>query len=541
MGESKRKNLRQSGQAPRQDGLTSRQDGQAPRPGGLPSRASGGASPAEPAALSRRQRQQQIQRRARRKKTLIITAIVLAVVIILGPLTLLSTGAFYRIVPAAEVGGRSYSISDFNYHYYSALQSNYENLQKSYGDYASYILDPKKPLNEQQFSEDMTWADYLGNSALMNIQNVVLLNDQAKAAGYTLSEEQEAELTALYEQIKTTAASYNYSLNGYLQAVYGNGMTPEIFQRNLRDSYVADAYAGSVVDSYQYSAEDLQAHYEANKNNFDAVTYRLFFVSGAAAEGEDAAAALAVALEKAKVFAGLADSSESFAQLALEYAAEDSKEKYQDPDATLNRDIRYSAVSGTTYGEWLFDAARQPGDTTVSESSSGHYVLYFEGRSDNHYNTVNVRHLLITPKAAEDGGEVDEAAWAKAEQEINALYDQWKAGEATEESFAALANEHSADGDGTTGGLYEGVYKGQMVRNFNDWCFDPARAPGDTGIVKTDYGYHIIYFVGEGGDYWTRIVTDSLKQQDYSAWILEKSALYEIKTSPFGMRFAKNI
>ena len=36
-----------------------------------------------------------------------------------------------------------------------------------------------------------------------------------------------------------------------------------------------------------------------------------------------------------------------------------------------------------------------------------------------------------------------------------------------------------------------------MVTNFNDWIFDASRKPGDTGIVESDYGYHIIYFVGD--------------------------------------------
>jgi len=42
-----------------------------------------------------------------------------------------------------------------------------------------------------------------------------------------------------------------------------------------------------------------------------------------------------------------------------------------------------------------------------------------------------------------------------------------------------------------------------MVKNFNDWCFDPNRQVGDTGIVQTDFGYHIIYFV-QGGEGWYR-------------------------------------
>ena len=128
---------------------------------------------------------------------------------------------------------------------------------------------------------------------------------------------------------------------------------------------------------------------------------------------------------------------------------------------------------------------------------------------------VNVRHILIEPadtssegsessavedSAAEEASE--EAAWADAEEEAERIYEEWKSGDATEESFGELANTYSADtGSNTTGGLYEDVYPGQMVTEFNDWCFDTSRQPGDTAIIRTSYGYHIMYYVGATENY----------------------------------------
>ena len=34
-----------------------------------------------------------------------------------------------------------------------------------------------------------------------------------------------------------------------------------------------------------------------------------------------------------------------------------------------------------------------------------------------------------------------------------------------------------------------------MVQAFNDWCFDDIRQPGDYGLVKTEFGYHLMFFV----------------------------------------------
>ncbi len=95
-------------------------------------------------------------------------------------------------------------------------------------------------------------------------------------------------------------------------------------------------------------------------------------------------------------------------------------------------------------------------------------------------------------------------------------------GRHTEDSFAELANELSADtGSNTKGGLYTEVYKGQMVTEFNDWCFDESRQPGDTGIVYNEgsyTGYHVIYFVGTDAPYWQVQVRNAMKNADYTQW-----------------------
>lgn len=127
---------------------------------------------------------------------------------------------------------------------------------------------------------------------------------------------------------------------------------------------------------------------------------------------------------------------------------------------------------------------------------------------------IDVRHILVTPKGgteAEDGTVTySEDEWNTCLLEAESLLKQWKSGDATEESFGLLANEATEDpGSQSTGGLYTYVYEGQMVPEFNDWCFDESRQYGDTGIVKTNYGYHIMYFVySEEG--WTRRAKEAL-------------------------------
>ncbi len=143
----------------------------------------------------------------------------------------------------------------------------------------------------------------------------------------------------------------------------------------------------------------------------------------------------------------------------------------------------------------------QPTDEELAAYFYEHAAGYSDAGVTKDSLYVNVRHILIFPEGADSATasteEFSEEAWAAAEANAQAILDEWLAGDKTEDSFAALANEHSQDpGSNTNGGLYENVTEGEMVEAFNDWCFDPSRQVGDTGIVKTNYGYHVMFFSG---------------------------------------------
>lgn len=83
------------------------------------------------------------------------------------------------------------------------------------------------------------------------------------------------------------------------------------------------------------------------------------------------------------------------------------------------------------------------------------------------------------------------------------MYEEWQSGDQSETSFANLAKEFSDDGGSrSAGGRYSHVYQGQMVETFENWCFDESRKPGDTGLVETTYGVHIMYFISNGPEKW---------------------------------------
>lgn len=142
----------------------------------------------------------------------------------------------------------------------------------------------------------------------------------------------------------------------------------------------------------------------------------------------------------------------------------------------------------------------KPTDKELEAFFAEHEQQYAEGGMTKEDDFVDVRHILVMA----EGGTTDEQGkttytdeeWAACEKKAQEVLDTWLAGDKTEESFAKLATEKTQDpGSQGTGGLYERVYEGRMVQAFNDWCFDESRKAGDYGLVKTEYGYHVMYFV----------------------------------------------
>ena len=149
--------------------------------------------------------------------------------------------------------------------------------------------------------------------------------------------------------------------------------------------------------------------------------------------------------------------------------------------------------------------------------------------TDREYAAVKVMTIvagMIEERLNEENAKA--AAKIKAEQ----ILDDWKNGDATEDSFAELAKTYSDDtGSNTNGGLYEAVKEGQMVTNFNDWIFDASRKPGDTGIVESDYGYHIIYFVGDNKEEWYVNIKDTITSNKLNDYMSDLTADIEVKDS----------
>ena len=215
---------------------------------------------------------------------------------------------------------------------------------------------------------------------------------------------------------------------------------------------------------------------------------------------------------------------EAFISAAYEHASKDTKDSYTDDSYTLRTEVHHSE---SELSDWLFDASRKTGDATCIESDGTYYIAIFESRDTHDYALPNVRHILIS---VTDTTEITLT--------IFLLLAQYEAGEHTEDAFAAIGDAARDDGTAAESARYEDITPGQMVEDFENWCFEDHEV-GDTGIIESSYGYHVMYFSGYGTNYRMKLVEDQLRSDAYDAWFasVTEGATDNIQTNAFGMRF----
>lgn len=483
------------------------------------------------------------KKKKRQRLALIGLGIVFAVFILF--VLISNTGFFYSNATAVTIEDDNYSITEYNYFYYNAY---YSYMSSGYG---YMYIDTSVPLTSQAYSlgddENYTWADYFRDAALENMQTMTTLLIQAEADGVTeLDEKYQQTLAEDVEALATDAEEAGYSsVNSHLTAYYGKGMTEKVMERILQRVLLAQQYSEQIQDEFteSYTDEELEEHYVENQDEFDRYTYRYYLAYSTEDEDEgiDAETGMAEAEEIANAIADGTESEDDFIQLVYEYGGD----SYEDEDSTLSEDISGSSLV-EAYSEWMMASERQEGDVTVAESDSGYYVLYYIGRDGNELELMGARHILIMPEEVEEDDdmtddeitELEDAALEEAFAEAEDVYTQWQEGDADEDSFAALAKEYTEDTASTAdGGLYEKIYPGEMQDEFNDWVFDSSRKYGDTEIIQTSYGYHIMFFVGDAGQSYRQYLAEqSMLEDDYTAWEEEITESVSVKTK-FFIRF----
>ena len=139
----------------------------------------------------------------------------------------------------------------------------------------------------------------------------------------------------------------------------------------------------------------------------------------------------------------------------------------------------------------------EPTEAEINAYFAAHEADYAKQGISKDARYVNLRHILLVPSEAttDENGKLtaSENAWNNCKSDAKDLLKKWSRN-ATEANFAELAFANSADtGSNGSGGLYTNLSKGQLAPELDAWCFDETRQNGDTTVIKSDSGYHVLY------------------------------------------------
>lgn len=442
------------------------------------------------------------KKRRVRKITTIVTVVLLAALFatLIGGCAAqnikLNRGEYLRREIAASSKNIDVDGAMMNYFF----NDTYNSFMSYYGSYISYFgLDPSVSLKLQQVSETETWFAYLMSGAKDTVTNTLKLCEAAKADGVSLTD---AEIAAVRARADRTDAS-----------LYGRGTNKnDIFNATLLEAL---AYKYQLIKENELTPTDadIDARYENSTKSYqfvDYVSFPLYFVDSEKDVKPARDQKVIITEEDVKGFSEqlkAATTVDEFKAAATDVLkAENADIAEKDIETALAAIATADAVytKDDKVSEWAFDA--KVGDTYVAvDAEKCTYTVYMltEEAHRDEARTINVRHVLLY----DDTYKNREGALEKAEE----LLAQFKAGDMSTDAFALMALQYSEDpGSCYTGGLYLNVTEGAMVENFDKWCFEDGRAAGDTGIVESDYGVHIMYFDGEGGEVWQATVSNNI-------------------------------
>ena len=454
---------------------------------------------------------------------------------------------------------------------YTNLFSQYYNLYYSYyysGDAASaYAM-------AQQAMSQYTLDDFF-DSALATVKELLVLGDAAKAANLTLDEE---DLASIQETIDSIGGNYTANFGS---GVKEKDVRRALELQTLAGKYY-DLYVENTLDSI--TDEEIAKYIEDNKANFYSAHALKLALTLNAEDYADDEAAFEEAKALADTYVAKLEAAttvDEFRTAVVEYLVERDFDSTVTAKVPLNLMPEADAlathkqaiveklvdilVEGKEEGEVLYEdgtlekALATVADTLEStcatalaslevsqnyvEGSTDEAVLWLinaetavgatksvDASDDTKYSrtvymltealhveseeTVNAGHILI----AANKSTATEAELAAAKEKAEQLLATYLAGEQTKEAFEKLAKANTSD----SGIFYDNITEGQLITEFNDWIFSEERSEiGETTIVQTAYGYHVIYWDGEGDTTSVASAKNGIVSERYEAYIAE--------------------
>ena len=439
----------------------------------------------------------------------------------------------------ATVDGQKISIGMYDY-YYASIVSYYE----QYASYGYYSLDTTKDYSKQYTTDDdgnkISWQKFFETEALKEVEQITTYYSKALEEGVTLTSAQKKTIDKQISTLKDSASQNDVSLDQYIKAKFGTYCSEDTIRIMLEQYYLSANYKGKFKCETKVTDNDVDKYYNDHKNDYKKIEF--YYIASPYDATDDNSKNESIKTAE-KIMAKMKDKKSVIALVPEVYSSYiDSQVKSSmEKDSTLTeKKAREEAVKSyesnvvtTVSGSdspfddkmntWLFSDDTKVGSKKYYIDEDAKYiyiVLKTSKASVEEDETYTVRHILVAPESGSNSSsstsektEYTDEQWAAAKKKADSILAKFNKTDKSEYEFAKLAEQYSTDSASTSsgsndsfGGLYESVTLGQMVPDFEKWSIDDSRKYGDTGIVKSDYGYHIMFFINDCPEYQSKII-----------------------------------
>lgn len=439
----------------------------------------------------------------------------------------------------ATVDGQKISIGMYDY-YYASIVSYYE----QYASYGYYSLDTTKDYSKQYTTDDdgnkISWQKFFETEALKEVEQITTYYSKALEEGVTLTSAQKKTIDKQISTLKDSASQNDVSLDQYIKANFGTYCSEDTIRLMLEQYYLSANYKGKFKCETKVTDNDVDKYYNDHKNDYKKIEF--YYIASPYDATDDNSKNESIKTAE-KIMAKMKDKKSVIALVPEVYSSYiDSQVKSSmEQDSTLTeKKAREEAVKSyesnvvtTVSGSdspfddemntWLFSDDTKVGSKKyyIDESAGYIYIVLKTSKASvEEDETYTVRHILVAPESGSNSSsstsektEYTDEQWAAAKKKADSILAKFNKTDKSEYEFAKLAEQYSTDSASTSsgsndsfGGLYESVTLGQMVPDFEKWSIDDSRKYGDTGIVKSDYGYHIIFFINDCPEYQSKII-----------------------------------
>lgn len=462
----------------------------------------------------------------------LIAVVIIAILVVLGVRYYTVPNSNEKMNPGnvvMTVGNTDVSVGMYNFYY--------QNIVKQYVQYASngyYDIDLSKDFSTQYTTDDdgneISWQDRFKENTTELIKKNTIYYQKGIESGITLTDAQKEMIETQLDNIKNAASSANLGVNEYIAQTYGDNCGLETLRKYLEQNYISSVYYYQQQIKLRPSEDELNAYFKENENDYKSCSYAIL----EAEYDTSSDATKKAAVDNAKAAIAKITDEDSMKALIPEFCS-DLISKYISAGYFTDESDAVDAFAGamdstsvksdveSNFGEdiadWMFNTDTAVGSLNyyADENAGVIYIIMKTSQpaldSDSASKVYSVRHILVIPESGDDDSssssssstatkKYTEEEWAAALEKANSILNEYNKGDKTELSFAELAEKYTDDTSSTSvnmnnmyGGGIMDTQLGQMVSDFENWAIDSSRKYGDVEIVKSSYGYHIMFFI----------------------------------------------